>query len=148
MLFFQSFQHLLVADSAADFLSAPPVKSCLIAIHSRHFGLLPLGAIQVKLAKNFHGRSKSDQRSKVGISAHPRLEGVPHYFSSSRLGDHKQKPPQIYGIDTSLAFQGNLLNREGVTCCQDVFEVKILSISCLYSSRYSSGGVLFMVATG
>jgi len=37
-------------------------------------------------------------------------------------------------LDTSLAFQGHLLNREGATCYQGVFEVKTFIIRCIRSS--------------
>jgi hypothetical protein len=45
----QSLQHLLVADSTADFLSAPPIKSRLIAINSGHSFLLVLVVDEVEV---------------------------------------------------------------------------------------------------
>jgi hypothetical protein len=40
MFFRQLVQHLLIADSATDFLPSPPVESRFIAVDSRHSNLL------------------------------------------------------------------------------------------------------------
>jgi hypothetical protein len=36
----ERLQHLLIAQAATDFLPAPPVESCFIAVDSGHIDLL------------------------------------------------------------------------------------------------------------
>jgi len=106
----QGFQHLFVALSAADLLSAPTIKSRFVSIDSGHS--------YSPACKRCTNESSNCCKASLVAGA-----------------EQKELTPRNFQVNTALAFQGNFSIAKAQRAVQGVFEVKIFSIRCIDGLR-------------